>query len=346
MAQPSDKIPRPQISELRDAYKGIISASIEERIEAMKKGLLWFDSALLYLTAKGGITGAMQKNLSIANKARALGIQAGTLEEKETSFLLALKRYEAFAAVTLNPPSVEEYHKRYRAEKADLLKVDALLQDKFKFMLDALSSMFKVSGLTFHVSMSSKSPRSIGPDGKSIVYSKQHANDLRSAIANEGVFSLFAREVNHVSRAMAFKMVEGKPVISPAVQVEAYQKLLAGFHEYAKSDAAPSKIVKDGTASTAINAPPSAPTRSSQPRSPSSGTHVNRVKSSGSYRAGSASDVLYRLLADEKEHDMSELKKLPTSDTMSILKRLIRHGTRDGGWNITVNGSKIRMKIT
>lgn len=333
---------KPNTKDLRDILKGVIVADDTRRLQAFVKALQWYDVAVPYVVArhKGSLPLESVKDLGIANKCRERGISTTFIPEKETSYKMALKKYERVCA-ELNPPSVEKYYETFLSTKTKLYADDARLQDKYGYVTMILNDTLR-SGLQLRIGKGDKARSSNGKD--TILYSKEHALAMRTKLKREGVLSLVLQEAPHIARALSYEQDGiGGFSYNAKKHVEHIQILLNNFLIWSKSEVAPKRLVKLGTTST------KSPTkeRKTYERKGGPGRHSDAPKGSLEfYRKGSCIRILADKLSTGNEFQISDLvKNLGFGNPMPALERIERHGEKYGNWKIHRTETTVKMDV-
>ncbi len=86
--------PRPRRSVLKSIYKHLISSSVDQRLEALKKACHWYDVLQAYLAYERERSVAQKQYMDAAIKARLEAINTSKSEHKEKHFVEAIQNYE------------------------------------------------------------------------------------------------------------------------------------------------------------------------------------------------------------------------------------------------------------
>lgn len=322
---------KPDKRYLKTLYKGLLTASLTQRIQVLSQALQWYDDAIEYVVFVKKVRQIRNKNLSKAQKARELGISTKNLEERETAFRTAIRGCELYCE-KLRPPRVDKFYSLFTIKKKKLVAKDVRLNEKHAFILRFLSLSTKGSGLKLKVIDNAQKPRQFNGENE-FGYSADHVDKMRRMFRKEGLLPLVVQELPYLTRAMALSTTgSGGFVHDPKKQNAAYEAMLNSFVKFCNSVESPKRLVKrrfeddTGEASAAT------------PREKKS-----RRKVGSGYTEGSCIDFLYRRLENGKPWDIKDLFKGAPSDPKQPLQRLVKHGTKFGEFEVKISGDVVQL---
>lgn len=141
---PPPKPSRPKRSELRTYYKDLLSADRDTRIDALAKGMAWYDRLLAYSIYKqeGKWRTNQLREKSAAERDRGVGIASNDSKKKEIEFLSSIQHYEKIVP-DFKPPLLKKVLTKFNKDKPKLEARKKKLANKFGEFLDLIKEMLK-----------------------------------------------------------------------------------------------------------------------------------------------------------------------------------------------------------
>ena len=352
---PKQKMPkppkpvRPKTSILRKIMKGLLTASLNNRLASLSYALQWYDSAIPYLLGKQLIKmSADPKNptkeqaaLNTAVKCRKLGIGATIDHEKETAFLMALRNYGK-ACHALKPASVDTYYDMFKNQKVQLEAKQQKIEQKFGSVITLLQKAIG-SRLKLQVADAVK-PVQYDSALTSLSYNRDAAKALAIKFRQEGILSVLVDQMDLITRHAALKPDgAGGWVYDSAEQLNIVGQVLENFLKFAVSADAPKRLVR--------KAPAPIPAAQGASKATSTGSTPKRTfagakgpKIGGCYAQGSCGAIFYERLSDGKEWDFVQLfMGVAHAHPVGPLKKMAKDGPAFG-WTVVINGTKARLE--
>lgn len=332
------KIPRPKTKGLRLILKGLMTVSQANRIASLAYALQWYDQALPYLVQKGMLDAKAKKMLELAVKCRKQGIGTTNDNEKETSFLTALRQYEK-ACPSMKPPSVDKFYDLFNAKKTHLEAKQQKLENKFGNIIQLLQKSIG-DRVKLQVADAQK-PFQYDPGLTSVSYNREAAKALAIKFRQEGILAVLLEQMPILAQHVALQP-DGKGGWSydPARHVEIVEQMLASFIKFANTADAPKKLVRGLKIKQPVQSGKSILQRAQTKPSLKKGPRIL-----GFLVPGTAIATVYERLMDEKEHDMAEvIAGLVTGDPVGRVKQLGRYGFQKGCLALSINGQKVSIK--
>lgn len=334
---------RPKTKALRAVLKGLLTVSQNNRLASLAYALQWYDPAITYLLQKGKLDPKAQKFVEVAVKCRKQGIGTTNDNEKETSFLMAIRQYEK-ACASLRPPAVDKYYDKLNAKKAHLEAKQQRLENKFGNVVQLLQ---KAIGDSVKLSVAdAQKPFQYDPGLTSVSYNREAAKTMAQQFRQEGLLAVFFGQLPILSQHLALSSDgAGGWQYDSDRHVEAMEKLMASFLSFSKTAEAPKKLVRTGVVrQPKVSIPNQAQgSQPQQPRAPRASTKGPRWL--GLLVPGTAIATVYERLMDEQEHDMKDvIAGLTTSDPVGRVKQLGRYGIEKNLLDVTINGQKVSIK--
>jgi hypothetical protein len=351
VAPPAPKQPkpkRPQGRELREIYKGLVTLSASNRINALALALQWYDKAQLYMISRNkgqALPADTLKALERAVKARKIGLSATMDGEKEQAFRTAIKLYETACAI-VKPVSLDKMYAAFDAKKQKLEARQQVAESKFGNTLAELSNA--IGGEVRLLVFDSPKIRQIVPNRGEIIYNKVGARQVVETIRRQGLLAAFAAEGDTIARCLSLETDgQGGYQISAEKYIAAQTRLLRSFVKYAGTATAPKRIVKLGaTAEHGVIAPvqPPAPRQPSAPRATSGIARgpAKGPKVGGHYAEGSSMAMLLRRLEPGQALKVADvLAGIPAASPLGRLEALTKEVKRYGIGEIIWTGKDV-----
>lgn len=352
------KIPRPRTKALRMILKGLMTVSQANRIASLSYALQWYDQGLPYLVQKGKLDVKAKKLLEWAVKARKNGIGTTNDNEKETSFMTALRQYEKACAV-LRPPKLDKFYDKLNARKTQLEAKQQKLENKFGNVVQLLQKSIG-DRVKLQVADAQK-PFQYDPGLTSVSYNREAAKALAVKFRQEGLLAVLLDQMPILAQHVALQPDgAGGWSYDPARHVTIVEEMLASFVKFARTVDAPKRLVQSRVVREAKPLVPKAPCATCNgtklladgsqcpdciraPRAPRASLKGPRYL--GFLVPGTAIATVYERLMDEKEHDMAEaIAGLTTSDPVGRVKQLGRYGVQKACLTMTINGQLVSIK--
>jgi hypothetical protein len=338
------KIPRPKGKDLRMMLKGLLTVSQANRIASLSYALQWYDQALPYMVQKGKLDAKAKKLLEVAVKCRKQGIGTVNDNEKETSFLMALRQYER-ACVALKPSLVDKFYKQFELRKTKLEAKQQRLENKFGNVTDLLQKA--IGNRIKLVVADAQKPFQYDPGLTSVSYNREAAKALALKYRQEGILPVLLDQLPLLAQHAALQQGTGEQAgtwqYDPARHVAIVEEMLASFIIFARSADAPKRLVQNRVVrEPKVKAPvdPNAPPVQRAARVSAKGPRYL-----GFLVPGTAIATVYERLMDEQEHDIKDvIAGLTTSDPVGRVKQLGRYGVEKAVLDLTINGQKVSIK--
>lgn len=339
------KISKPKVRDLKDILSGLITASLSKRIDALAEAMQWYDNAIDFVIKKGQFDpNTTAKLMEKSRKTRELGIKTNHPEEKELSFKQTVGIMQKICSM-LKPPPVEKYYAKYQSMKGKLETEGENANRKFSRILEIMNQLFPEAGIKFSVDPRSSDPRKYDGTGE-IIYSKHSMKEMWTLYRQEGVLALAFKEIMFLARAKAtVPDGAGGFMRDHKLEIKAINELHQSIIKYARTDAAPTRLVKHPVIYIAPTTQ-QVSTQSTVEKPKVSRVGFGKKKEAGKpYASGSAMDILWTRLSNGHEITKKELfDKVPTHNPEDRLKWIIKHGPQKG-WSVSVNGDKVKMTI-
>lgn len=335
------KIPRPKTKALRMVLKGLMTVSQANRIASLSYALQWYDQALPYMVQKGQLDAKAKKLLEVAVKCRKQGIGTSNDNEKETSFMMALRQYEK-ACVTLRPPALDKFYDKFNAKKASLEAKQQKLETKFGNVVQLLQKSIG-DRVKLKVADAQK-PFQYDPGLTSVSYNREAAKALAVKFRQEGILAVLLDQMPILAQHAALQPNgAGGWEYDPARHVKVVEEMLESFIKFAKTADAPKRLVQNRVIREPKVKQPAQPGQPSAPKAPRVSTKGPRYL--GFLVPGTAIATVYERLMDEKEHPIKDvIVGLTTGDPVGRVKQLGRYGVQKAVLDLTINRQMVSIK--
>lgn len=342
------KIAKPKVNQLRHIYKGLITADQGSRLAAMAYALQWFDTAIKYMLSANLFTPELQKKYAIAVKARNQGLGTNVNNEKEASFIAALRIYTKVCA-PLHPPEFDKFYSEYEQKKSKLEAKQDQLTGKFGnvvAMLKQALNPFNGQGHPIEVVVS-EIPTDVkfDPELSRMTYSKEKAAKLKDTFRREGLLALAVEQSKLMARFAATVPGDqpGTYGIDGNKYINAIHQLMDNLVKFCQTSNAPKRLAfppKAAVQSVAHQPKVGTGAPSGVKRGPTHGPKIADY-----YVSGSAMAILYITLQDQQWHQVPDLQKLVTAEVTGRLKSLATKGKETGKWTLEFNGNQVKMNL-
>jgi len=317
-----------------------MTVSQANRIASLAYALQWYDQALPYLVQKGTLDAKAKKMLELAVKCRKQGIGTSNDNEKETSFLTALRQYEK-ACPSMKPPSVDKFYGLFNAKKVQLEAKQQRLEGKFGSVVQLLQ---KAIGNRVKLQVAdAQKPFQYDPGLTSVSYNREAAKSLVVKFRQEGILAVLLDQLPILAQHAALQPDgHGGWSYDPARHVVIVEEMLGSFIQFAKTSDAPKRLVRSG--SIVIKAPkvpgvpgqtvPRGPKGQVTPRPTITGHDVP-----GSRQRSFMCSMVYERIKDGQEHPLADV--LAGVDTPDRIKQLERYGQLWGTFDLVIKKDKV-----
>jgi hypothetical protein len=139
---PPPRPPRPKRSSLKHMYNELISTDRDQRLEALKKAMHWYEGLQAYLVFHSEFTLHQKKAKSEAEKHRLKGLNSDKSETKELHYIAAIKSYESMGR-RYHVPKLGTYLSKYTHVRSKLLKRKNRFVHKFGEFLELLGTVLR-----------------------------------------------------------------------------------------------------------------------------------------------------------------------------------------------------------
>jgi hypothetical protein len=139
---PPPKPPRPKRTQLKHIYSKLVSSSRDERLEALKKAMHWYEGLQAYLAYNSELTFHQKKAKAAAEKLRLTGLNSDKDTTKELSYIAAIKSYEKMG-LQYHVPKIGAYLSKYSHKRAQLVKRKSRYDKKFKEFLSLVDYVLR-----------------------------------------------------------------------------------------------------------------------------------------------------------------------------------------------------------
>ena len=339
------KLARPKTTELRVAYRNILSADINLRVHGLTLALQWYDAALHYVIQKRkGLSPKAKKLHELATKTRRLAISSDMPGEKEVAIRKTIDLYEKVIGGTLKLPKVDAAYTKYDGMADKLLQKQDRLTGKYSNIMTLLAMATKpLNAEGKPVSMvvvDQQKIRQYDPMLLKLMYSREAAKAMKRKLRYEGLLPLVIQELPILSQAGALcrNAADGTWGYDPSLQMQAYKKIMENFAEFSRTDASPRKLVRMGKAPT---------TKARKVRTPGAkrGPIPRGPKVGGVYVGGTAMGILYNELKDGSWHEKNVLQGKISAELPGRLRRLKKDAGKYSKWDYEEQGTKVRLKM-
>ena len=342
---------RPRVRDLRHLYKGLMQVKAGNRVATLQTALHWFDDAVKYTIFKqqGQLTLEQAQAYEKGNKMRE--VKGRPTEERELFFKKAIVFYEKMLKGTsLEPPEIGEYYTDLERVQPKLEIRQEKLEERFDKMLTTLKAAMQpkddkgrdielrvdhLKGVNDNYQMD--------PDISVLTFNRSYAKVIKRKMYREGLLPAALEVMEPLARMSALEAetdglgsLTGRLVLSKGKQLIACNKMLQNLVEFAKTDAAPRRLVKVPTESV--------PGSSVAPRPKRQGVAPKRgPKIAGLFVAGTDGAFVYTTLTDGQWHSKQEMQKHITAKIEGRIRKMLKVGKRKGLWKIEENGDQVRM---
>ena len=249
--QKVEKIPKPDVRELKRIYKSIAKQGVWTKLDTICLAMSWWDDALPWMRA--------QKTFSLKAKLVAEGLSlrkqgwaCSTENAKIDNFIKASKVFQKASLGMLKVPAIEvsiklgdKVAKKHNAVKDNMA-------DKYSKLTDILAAVFPSCTIAVEVVPTiidpltgDKLPKKIDHTKDKIYYSREYAKYAIARWRSQGFMFVVIDEAFTLSRAMSFpKVNDGSFKVDPALWVRNYQRLLNDFAVWAAKADTPKRLVK------------------------------------------------------------------------------------------------------
>jgi hypothetical protein len=139
---PPPKPPRPKRSSLKHVYKDLISTNRDQRLEALKKAMHWYEALEAYLAYESALTVHQLKAKSEAEKHRLKGLNSDKFESKEKEYIAAIQQYEKMGR-KYGAPKIGVFLSKYSHVRSKLEKRRNRYYHKFQEFLELLNNVLR-----------------------------------------------------------------------------------------------------------------------------------------------------------------------------------------------------------
>lgn len=140
---PPPKPPRPRRSQLRRIYGELITTDRDQRVEALKKAMHWYEELLAYLAYYKEWTIKQRKQEDEAVKHRLVATNSNQDEVKEVRFTKAIQCYEKMTRRFPNTPKVGAFLSKYSRVRSQLERRKRRLVTKFGEYLELVDKVLQ-----------------------------------------------------------------------------------------------------------------------------------------------------------------------------------------------------------
>jgi hypothetical protein len=232
---------------------------------------------------------------------------------------------------------VDVYVKLFQAKKAQLEVKQKKLEAKFGNVLETLQKA--IGGRVKLEVADAQKEFQYNPAMTSLCYNREATSSLALKLRSEGLLPVFVSQLDLLSRHAALQS-DGKGGWEYSVdrQLEVEHKMFQSFIEFAKTAAAPGKLVRSG------NYVPKAPRQPGQ-RAPR--VFQKGPKVAGLYVQGSAGALVYERLIDGKVWKFPDLfQGVNFANPVWLVRRMVRHGKKTGVWEVVSDEKKGMTQMT
>jgi hypothetical protein len=338
---------KPKVKELVAAYKRLLNGNVQARVQALYDAINWWDAAIMKFLSQKPMEASQLVTYEKGNKARALGMQGITEDERESGLLMALRQYEKIWAAAYQVPVVEDYFKRYQAVAIKLAAAEAALQVKYNELLVALNVAFLPTGIQFAVQKSDVARQFDGV--KTILLSQALAKVLITKQRAEGLLSVLFSEASTVIKAASIERDDqGRATINVQKTLTVVPQLLGSILQFCDGiprakvfRAAP--VTLEASVNGAVAAKPSRPVADPNRVRTS---HASGARVGGVFQAGSAMAELYTRLVNQKPWSITDATAgLNVSSPLGRLHAMVKIGAANHKWTVTISGNTVRMEL-
>jgi hypothetical protein len=359
-------VPKPDRTELKQIYAGVITFEATSRLDVLAKALAWYDKAIDWLVDSGKMPTNATKALDIAIKSRRHGISANYDNEKENAFRLALSRYEVVCA-TLKPIPLKPFYEKYDAKKNALEKQAQKFSEIYQTLSDALTGALEPLDPSGHpiqiIVANTDKARKFHPELRKLVYNKPTADNLMSLMKSEGLFPVVVSEIATLSRAAALRQdTTGIYQLDATKQVAAMDRMLKRLSAYFKESgsmkllyAKVNRPIVVQTVNVAVDATPvNGPAPKIRiPRGPRIPRQLNTSgpRVAGEFIPGSDIAKLWEFLSDGQLHTNQEIADFVQKENIQAklsgrLSAIRKIGINNSKWELYINKKGAQMTVT
>lgn len=139
---PPPRPSRPKRSILKSIYKELITSDRDQRVEALKKAMHWYESLQAYLSYHSELKMSQLKAKTQAERERLVGLNSNNSQVKEERYIAAIREYEKLGR-TYGPPKIGVYLSKYSHVRSKLEARKRRLVNKFGEFLALLDRVLK-----------------------------------------------------------------------------------------------------------------------------------------------------------------------------------------------------------
>lgn len=333
------KFPKPDKKVLAACYARVISAMVEERVQALSEAAGWWEKSALAFIAKVQLTKEERVAFDRAAKARKLAAGSVIAEEQEQALRTACRLYEKVWAAKNGLPLVDVSYAEYEKRKPEMEAKAQRAQAERQHLLDFLGRVF--APMTFAVAALADNRPQMIAEGK-VVLNHSFAATLAHRYSKGDGVRIFLEELVPVLKALSLVNTTG------TLQIDAVKALNAALPQVVTQAATelgaavkPAKVVSMPKGTATAKQPRTAKT--------TTGEDVG-VPGKKVYRAGTVKATVFSLLLDQQEHTLQEVYEVATKAgakrAEDTLGNIIYDGRQYKAWQVVKGKTTVRVSLT
>lgn len=260
---PPPKPPRPKRTALRNVYKDLISSDRDQRLEAIKNAMHWYDNLLAYLAfytvegeeriRKTRSQLAQLKAKSDAEKRRLSGLNSDKPEKKEMEFVKAIQCYERMTK-KFHPPKIGTYLSKFSTVRSKLEKRKHRFSRKFEDFLELLDKAIRPKNyegkrISLRVDKITSDYR-VSSEGD-ITFDRKFLDEAKRISRKQGLLPGLTKLLPAFTEAAAVTMEKdgdghrtGRYVIHGSKRHEALLDIWSNLTHYCLTDKSPKRLIR------------------------------------------------------------------------------------------------------
>jgi hypothetical protein len=207
--------PRPDRKQLKAIYKLLLSAIPEARVNQLIAAVHWYDAALDYIKDDERKNLKLQttkktKVLDSIEDLRTMSMNANSLSKREDILRRLIEKFEQALAGIIRTKTLTSVYAKLKKIQTRLEKRSLRLESKSKIVIGFLEEALQPrnargDSVQFKVGDLSEKPRSASIDFRTIMYSKEYAQQMLATLKKDGFFPIVLSEIDLLARICAHK---------------------------------------------------------------------------------------------------------------------------------------------
>lgn len=239
---------RPDKTQLKTIYKLMLTAIPEARVNQLILAVHWYDSAIDYIKDDERKNLKLQTTVKVRllesiDNLREMSFKTSNLGKKEELLKKLVQKFEQTLSGILRTKTIESIYAKLKKVQARLERRTKRLEAKYQIVIGFLEEGLRPinargESVSFRVGDMEK-PRQVSVDLRSLMYSKQHAQEILSKFRKDGLLPVAIQELEYLAQICAHKPNEeerGKYIIDIHRVKVAIFEMLNNLIDYCRSN--------------------------------------------------------------------------------------------------------------